>query len=82
VAETAQGEDLTIFYPAPMFRASVVLAPARGVDGEVLDALTDLADGDALIDGLTDAGWTTDADGEPVPSAGVLDALRSAWEAS
>ena len=82
VAGAAQGEDLTIFYPAPMFRASVVLAPGRGGDEDLLDALSGLADGDVLAEALTDAGWTTDADGEPLPSAGVLDALRSAWEAS
>ncbi len=74
VAGTAQGEDLTIFYPAPMFRASVVLAPRRGVDaGELIDA-------DTLDAALAEAGWESDAAGEPLPSAGVLDALRSAWE--
>ncbi len=82
VAGTAQGEDLTIFYPAPMFRASVVLAPGRGGDEDLLAELTDLAEGDALASTLDDAGWTNAADGEPLPSAGVLDALRSAWEAS
>jgi hypothetical protein len=76
VADTAQGEDLTIFYPAPMFRAKVVLAPGRGVD------LGDLVDDDALDAALADAGWEADEVGEPLPSAGVLDALRSAWEAS
>ena len=82
MAGTAQGEDLSIFYPAPMFRASVVLAPGRGADEDLLDALDDLADSDDLAEALTDAGWDTDTDGEPLPSAGVLDALRSAWEAS
>lgn len=74
VAGTAQGEDLTIFYPAPMFRASVVLAPRRGVDsGELIDA-------DTLDAALAEAGWEADEAGEPLPSPGVLDALRSAWE--
>ncbi len=82
VAGTAQGGDLSIFYPAPMFRASVVLAPGRGVDEDLLDALTDLLDDETLTDALTNAGWEQGADGEPLPSAGVLDALRSAWEAS
>ncbi len=79
---TAQGEDLTIFYPAPMFRASVVLAPGLGADDDVLDALADLLDDDALTDALTDAGWDQDVDGTDLPSAGVLDALRTAWEAT
>ena len=57
VAGTAQGEDLTIFYPAPMFRASVVLAPGRGGDEDLLAELTDLAEGDALASALADAGW-------------------------
>ncbi|HEY8060541.1 MAG TPA: hypothetical protein VID94_17375 [Acidimicrobiales bacterium] len=74
VAGTAQGEDLTIFYPAPMFRASVVLAPRRGVDA------SELIDADNLDAALAEAGWESDATGEPLPSAGVLDALRSAWE--
>jgi hypothetical protein len=74
VAGTAQGEDLTIFYPAPMFRASVVLAPRRGVDA------SELIDADTLDSALAEAGWDADATGEPLPSAGVLDALRSAWE--
>jgi hypothetical protein len=74
VAGTAQGEDLTIFYPAPMFRASVVLAPRRGVDA------SELIDADTLDAALAEAGWEADATGESLPSAGVLDALRSAWE--
>ena len=82
VGGTAQGEDLTIFYPAPMFRASVVLAPGRSADDDVLDALAELLDDEAMTDALADAGWEQGADGEPLPSAGVLDALRSAWEAS
>ena len=82
VSETAQGEDLSIFYPDPMFRASAVLAPGRGGDEDLLDALDDLVTSDELAEALRDAGWTTDGDGEPLPSAGVLDALRSAWEAS
>ena len=84
VAGTAQGGDLTIFYPAPMFQASVVVAPGRGAGEDLLDALVDLADGDnELVDALLAAGWSDRADGtEPLPSAGVLDALRSAWEAS
>ena len=36
VSETAQGEDLSIFYPDPMFRASAVLAPGRGGDEDLL----------------------------------------------
>jgi len=82
VAATAGGQDLTIFYPAPMFEASVVLAPGRGGDEDLLDALADLAGSDALAEALTDAGWSTDTDGEAPPAAGVLDALRSAWEAT
>ena len=82
VGGTAQGEDLSIFYPAPMFRASAVLAPGQGADDDVLDALTDLLDDDAMTDALTDAGWEQGVDGTPLPSAGVLDALRSAWEAT
>lgn len=85
VAGTAQGEDLTIFYPAPMFQASVVVAPGRGADEDLLDDLADLADGDnEFVDALLAAGWSdrTDGPAEPLPSAGVLDALRSAWEAS
>ena len=82
LARTAQGADLTIFYPAPMFRASVVLAPGRGGEDDVSDALTDLLDDEAFTDALTAAGWEVGTDGETLPSAGVLDALRSAWEAS
>ncbi len=79
VADTAQGGDLTIFYPAPMFRASVVLAPGPDADP---DALGDLLDDAALAAALAEGGWDRDGPGAPLPSAGVLDALRSAWEAS
>ena len=82
VARTAQGEDLTIFYPDPMFRASAVLAPGRGGDEDLLDALDDLVTSDELAEAFADAGWDNVTDGVPLPSAGVLDALRSAWEAS
>lgn len=75
-AGTAQGEELVIFYPAPMYRASVVLAPAVGRD------LADLATDDELADALAAAGWQEGLDGVPLPAAGVLDAVRSAWEAS
>ncbi len=82
VSETAQGEDLSIFYPDPMFRASAVLAPGRGGDEDLLDALDDLVTSDELAEAFADAGWDNVTDGVPLPSAGVLDALRSAWEAS
>jgi len=82
VAATAGGQDLTIFYPAPMFEAAVVLAPGRGVDEDVHDALSELVLDEAFTDALSDAGWSTETDGEAPPSAGVLDALRSAWEAT
>ena len=61
---------------------AVVLAAGGGVDEDLPDALTDLLDDETLTDALTNAGWEQGADGEPLPSAGVLDALRSAWEAS
>ena len=35
-----------------------------------------------MTDALTDAGWEQGVDGTALPSAGVLDALRSAWEAT
>lgn len=71
---TAQGEGLSIFYPAPMFRADVVLAPLRGTE------LDDLADADELARALADAGWEEGGGGAALPTAGALDALRSAWE--
>lgn len=85
VAATAQGEDLTIFYPAPMIRTSVVVAPGRGADEDLIEDLVDLTDGDSeFTDALLEAGWFDQGDGppNPLPSAGVLDALGSAWEAS
>ncbi len=69
-----RGEDLTITYPAPMFRATVVLAPRRGFD------VGELADADELAEALEAAGWDSGEAGEPLPSAGAIDALRSTWE--
>jgi hypothetical protein len=57
-----------------MFRATAVLAPRRGVD------VSELAGADALADALADAGWAQGDDGEPLPSAGAIDALRTTWE--
>jgi hypothetical protein len=59
-----------------MYRASVVLASRRGADA------SELLDADTLDDALAEAGWDAEEAGEPLPSAGVLDALRSAWESS
>ncbi|HYF47146.1 MAG TPA: hypothetical protein VD926_13105, partial [Acidimicrobiales bacterium] len=65
---TAQGADLGIFYPAPMFRAEVVVvAPGRSADGLVGD--------DDLAEALAEAGWDDEAGGG-LPSAGALYALR------
>lgn len=69
-----RGRTLTIFYPAPMFRAEVVLAPARGAD------LGDLAGSDDLADALDRAGWEHDVAGEPLPDAGALLALLDLWQ--
>lgn len=77
-AATAQGQDLVIFYPAPMFRANVVVASAPGS----ADAVERLVGDERLADALAEAGWDADGGGDALPSAGVLDALRSAWEAS
>ena len=57
-----------------MVRATGVLAPRRGVD------VSELVDADILADALASAGWENGSDGEPLPSAGAIDALRSAWE--
>jgi hypothetical protein len=65
-ADSARGDDLTIFYPAPMYRAEVVVAGGADLEG--------------LDDALAEAGWEQGGDGEPLPPAGVLDALRVAWE--
>lgn len=65
-AGTARGEDLTIFYPAPMFRAEVVLAGQADLEG--------------LDDALGEAGWDRGEDGDALPTPGALDALRTAWE--
>ncbi len=67
---TARGADLRVFYPAPMFRAEVVLAGDAG----------DLAGSDELADALADAGWEQGVDGAELPPPGVLDALRTSWE--
>jgi len=68
LAATAQGADLGIFYPAPMFRAEVVLAaPGRPAD--------DLVGEDDLADALGGAGWE-DETGAGLPSPGALYALR------
>ncbi len=71
---SAQGEGLVIFYPAPMYRASVVLAPAAGTD------LDDLAGDGDLAEALAADGWEPDVDGTPLPRPGVLAALRIEWE--
>ncbi len=69
LAETAQGADLAIFYPAPMYRVEVVLvAPGTSSD--------DLVDGDALDGALDDDGWDR-ADSSDLPSPGALYALRN-----
>jgi hypothetical protein len=68
LAQTAQGADLAIFYPAPMFRAEVVLvAPGASAD--------DLIDRDDLDDALAEAGWGEGGSSD-LPSAGALYALR------
>jgi hypothetical protein len=69
-----RGADLVITYPSPMFRATVVLAPRRGFDAD------ELVDTDALAEALEAAGWAAGESGEPLPSAGAIDALRSTWE--
>jgi len=71
--DSRRGEGLRIFYPAPMFRAEVVLAPARGRD------LGDLAGSDELATALDEAGWEHDVAGEPLPDAGALLALLDLW---
>jgi hypothetical protein len=73
LAATDRGRELRIFYPDPMFRATVVLSPAPGTD------LSDFATGDALAEALADAGWERDVNGVPPPSGGVLEALQRAW---
>ena len=68
LAGTAQGEGLGIFYPAPMYRAEVVVvAPRADADGLIGD--------EALDEALDEAGWGTER-GEPLPGAGAVYALR------
>jgi hypothetical protein len=69
-AQTDRGADLRVFYPAPMFRAEVVLAGDAG----------DLAGSDELQDALAEAGWEQGEDAIGLPEPGVVDAVRSAWE--
>ena len=67
-AEAAQGADLGIFYPAPMFRAEVVLVAAGG-------SADDLVDGDALAEALAAEGWR-EGGTEGMSSPGAYYALR------
>jgi hypothetical protein len=69
-ALTERGADLRVFYPAPMFRAEVVLAGDAG----------ELAGSDELEDALAEAGWEQGEDGIDLPEPGVVDAVRTAWE--
>jgi hypothetical protein len=69
---------LVRLYPAPMATADVVLAVIPGDRGE---RVRDIVDSPAR-DGLTDSGWKAPGSaglptGNGLPSAGLLDALRS-----
>lgn len=68
---TDRGADLRIFYPAPMFRAEVVLAPAAGHDLELPDGLDDALAAD---------GWDHAEQGERLPTSGTLYTLRATWQ--
>jgi hypothetical protein len=65
---SAQGQGLVISYPAPMYRAEVVLV-APGASAE------DLIDPDVLASALADAGWEGGG-ATTLPSAGAMYALR------
>jgi hypothetical protein len=69
IGATDQGAGIGIFYPAPMFRAEVVLAAPGG-------SAEDLLDEGALADALGTSGWSDDAIDTPLPDPGVLYALR------
>jgi hypothetical protein len=71
--DAAGSRDLEIFYPAPMFRAEVVLAAVGGDPDGLLDE-------DDLDDALSALDWEAGQDADPLPSAGALVALRRAWE--
>ena len=76
LAEGAQRDGYTILYPSPMATADAVLVWARGEDTDRFDGLATAV--------LTDAGWHAAGDaGLPesngLPSAGVMEALRSEW---
>jgi hypothetical protein len=69
IGDTDQGTGIGIFYPAPMYRAEVVLAAPGG-------SAEDLLDEGALADALGAAGWADEEIDPPLPPAGVLYALR------
>lgn len=88
---SARGKDFAIRYPKNLVVADVVLAPLT--QGEGADRLGSLVEGSGKT-ALAEAGWRVEgqpaAQGVPdqpalpeesnVPSAGVLDALRTRWE--
>jgi hypothetical protein len=71
-------------YPDPMSTAEVQLVPRAGLDA---DELTDRLGADRLAEALVDSGWRSPdgagdpplPDGDGLPSAGVLNALRDLW---
>ena len=69
IGETDRGAGMGIFYPAPMYRAEVVLAAGGGSAEGLLD------DG-VLAEALADAGWTDAEIDPPLPDPGTLYALR------
>ena len=72
VREAARGRDVSVIYPAPVAATAVNLV-ALGKDRKLTDDLRE-----RITDRLDDAGWKGKAGG--LPSAGLLDALRSSWK--
>ena len=85
------GDSVTVVYPDPVGTADVVFAPIADEDAE---DLVDRVTGADARRALAAAGWRVDGedpapgvphapampDGNGLPSAGAIDALRSVWE--
>ena len=80
VDSSASRTKPVLVYPAPMTAAAVELSARRaGAGGGRVGRLVDGRGADALRSAGWEAPGASDAGG-PLPSAGVLDALRSAWQ--
>jgi hypothetical protein len=86
--EAARGDEVTLFYPAPVATAELEFAPVTRANSA--DRLEDRVTGDNGRDALVDAGWhvgddTPDCEspdlprGSNLPSAAVLQDLSVRW---